>query len=91
VAGKWPSGSWATVKWLIGKEDAHIKGGQIIPDLGSARKVLNQLGSEPVHVQGDRFQAKPRPNVPEEAKPTPAQRRAWRENIKKAQAARRKK
>jgi hypothetical protein len=38
---------------------------------------------------GDRFQAKPRPNVPEEEKPTPAQRRAQRQNIKKAQAARR--
>jgi hypothetical protein len=42
-----------------------------------------------VHVVGDRFKAKDRPNVPERAKPTPAQKRARSRNIKKAQAARR--
>src|SRR4051794_22851382 len=26
VAGKRESGSWSTVKWLIGKEDAHVEG-----------------------------------------------------------------
>jgi hypothetical protein len=41
-------------------------------------------------VRGDRFKAAPRPNVPEEAKPTVAQRQARQRNIKKAQAARRK-
>jgi len=86
VAGKRSSGSWATVKWLIGKEDAHIKNGQLIPDTKGAKQVLKQLGSKPVHVRGDRFKAKPRPNVPERAKPTPAQRRAQQESIKKAQA-----
>jgi hypothetical protein len=39
--------------------------------------------------QGDVFEANPRPNIPEREKPTPAQRRARRTNIKKAQAARR--
>jgi hypothetical protein len=39
-------------------------------------------------VKGDIFEARPRPNVPEAAKPTPAQQKARRENIKKAQAAR---
>jgi hypothetical protein len=88
LAGKRSSGSWATVKWLIGKGDAHIRNGRLIPDTESAREVLEQLSSTPAHVRGDRFEAKPRPNVPERAKPTPAQRRARRENIKKAQAAR---
>src|SRR5262249_57147145 len=28
VAGKRGSGSWDTQKWLIGKEDAHVQGGE---------------------------------------------------------------
>lgn len=88
VAGKRSSGSWATAKWLIAKVDAHVRNGRLVPDTPAARKVLEGLGSKPVHVQGDRFKAKDRPNVPERTKPTPAQQRARRENIKKAQAAR---
>lgn len=91
VAGKRSSGSWATVKWLIGKEDAHVEDGKLVPDTQDAREVVKQLGSQPVHLSGDRFEAKPRRNVPEQAKPTAAQTRARRENIKKAQAARHKK
>jgi hypothetical protein len=53
--------------------------------------VLEQLGSDPEHKEGDIFNAKPRLNVPEAEKPTPAQRRAQKENIKKAQAAKKKK
>jgi len=49
---------------------------------------LADLGSEPHHVVGDVFEAKPRRNVPELEKPTPAQRRTRAANIKKAQAAR---
>jgi hypothetical protein len=89
VAGKRASGSWATVKWLIGKEDAHLRGDKLVPDTEDAKEVIEQLGSQPVHLSGDRFKAKPRPNIPESAKPTPAQQRAQRQNIKKAQAARR--
>jgi hypothetical protein len=89
VAGKRRSGSWDTVKWLISKHDAHIQGGELVADTPEARDVLAQLGSKPVHVEGDVFEAQPRPNVPEREKPTPAQRRAQRVNIKKAQAARR--
>jgi len=88
VAGKRQSGSWDTVKWLISKEDAHVEGGKLVPDTEDARDLLAKLGSEPVHVRGDVFQAKPRRNVPEREKPTPAQRRARLANIKKAQAAR---
>ncbi len=90
VAGKRGSGSWDDQKWLISKNEAHIENDKLVPDTKEAREVLKALGSEPRHIRGDRFTAKPRPNVPEKEKPTPAQKRAQRENIKKAQAARRK-
>lgn len=91
VAGKRSSGSWATVKWLIGKEDAHVEDGKLVGDTRDAKDLLKKLGSEPVRKNGDRFEAKPRRNVPEREKPTAAQTRARRQNIKKAQTARRKK
>lgn len=91
VAGKRESGSWATVKWLIGKEDAHVEDGKLVADTKDAKDLIKKLGSQPVHMSGDRFEAKPRRNVPERSKPTPAQTRARRQNIKKAQAARHKK
>ena len=89
LAGKRQSGSWDTQAWLIGKSDAHVENGKLIPDTEDARKVLGQLGSAPEHVEGDIFNAKPRPNVPEAKKPTSAQTKARRENIRKAQAAKR--
>lgn len=88
VAGKRASGSWSTVKWLIGKAHAHREGDRLVADSEDARKLLRTLGAEPMHVRGDRFAAKDRPNVPERKKPTPAQKRARRSNIKKAQAGR---
>lgn len=88
VAGKRESGSWDTVKWLISKEDAHIERNRLVPDSEEARKLLNKLGSVPVHVKGDMFKARDRPNVPERDKPTTAQRKARATNIRKAQAAR---
>jgi hypothetical protein len=81
VAGRRSSGSWATTKWLIGKEDAHVEDGQLVGDTKDAKDLLRKLGSKPVQVRGDRF----------EAKPTAAQKRARSQNIKKAQATRRKK
>lgn len=90
VAGKRASGSWATAAWLIGKEDAHVSGRKLVADSSDAKKLLKKLGSEPVRRSGDRFQAKDRPNVPERAKPTAAQKRARTKNIKKAQSAWRK-
>jgi hypothetical protein len=87
VAGRRKNGSWDTQKWLIGKSEAHRVGKKLAPDTAAARKVLKQLGSVPRHLGGDRFMAKPRRNIPERAKPTPAMRRAQRANIKKAQAA----
>ena len=88
VAGKRESGSWATTKWLISKEDAHVEDDKLVGDTKDAQDLLKKLGSAPVHVSGDRFEAKARRNVPEGSKPTAAQTRARRQNIKKAQAAR---
>ena len=90
VAGRRANGSWDTQKWLIGKAEAHRVGKQLVADSLAAEKVLAQLGSLPRHLGGDRFIAKPRRNIPEAEKPTPAMRRAQLANIKKAQAAVRK-
>ena len=87
VAGKNPSGSWDDQTWLVSKQHAHVEGRTLILDTTGVREVLEALGSKPVHVSGDRFRAKPRPNVPEASKPTSAQRRARGGNIKQAQAA----
>ena len=88
VSGKRASGSWATVKWLIGKEDAHVEDGKLIGDTKDAKDLLKKLRTRPVKIRGDRFEAKPRRNVPERSKPTAAQTRARRQNVKKAQSAR---
>lgn len=88
LAGKRSSGSWDTQVWLISKDDAHLEGEALIADTDDARKVIEALGTKPKHVKGDTFEAKDRPNVPENNKPTEAQKRARPENIKQAQQAR---
>jgi hypothetical protein len=88
VSGKRASGSWATVKWLIGKEDAHVEDGKLVGDTKDAKDLIRKLRSRPVHIRGDRFESKPRRNVAERSKPTTAQQRARKQNIKKAQAGR---
>ena len=87
VAGKRESGSWTTVKWLIDKNDAHVEGDSLVGDTAEAKDLIKKLRSKPVHKKGDVFEATPRRNVPERSKPTAAQTRARRQNIKKAQAA----
>jgi hypothetical protein len=87
LAGQRTNGTWDTQKWLIEKTDAHVENGRLVPDSAAARKVLTSLGSNAIRVSGDRFRAKPRRNIPETEKPTPAMRRARMKNIKKAQAA----
>lgn len=89
LAGKRSSGSWDTQVWLVSKEDAHVEGEKLVPDTQDARKLIETLGTAPRHVNGDIFEAKDRPNVPERNKPTPAQKRARQGNIQKAQQARR--
>jgi hypothetical protein len=90
VAGKRETGSWATVKWLIGKQDAHVSDGTLVGDTKDAKDVIKKLGSRPMKKKGDIFEAKPRRNVSERSKPTSAQKRAQNQNIKKAQSARKK-
>ena len=88
LAGKRSSGSWDTATWLVSKDFAHKEGKKLVPDHPDAKSLFEDLGSTPMHVKGDVFKAKDRPNVPEKDKPTPAQKRARAANIKKAQAAR---
>jgi hypothetical protein len=89
LAGKRSSGSWDTQVWLISKNDAHIEGDTLVADTDDARSVIEALRSKPKHVKGDVFEAKDRPNIPENKKPTEAQQTARLENIKKAQQAQR--
>lgn len=88
LAGKRSSGYWATQAWLISKKDAHQEGKTLVPDTTDAEKIIRTLGSEPRQVKADIFKAKDRPNIPEADKPTPAQKKARIQNIRKAQAAR---
>jgi hypothetical protein len=88
LAGKRSSGSWATQAWLVNKHSAHLEGDMLVPDTKDTRDLFDKLGSKPTHLKGDIFKAKDRPNIPEKAKPTAAQKKARHENIEKAQAAR---
>ena len=88
VAGKRETGSWATVKWLIDKNDAHVEGDSLVGDTQEAKDLIKKLRTKPRHKKGDVFEALPRRNVPERSKPTAAQKRARSQNIKKAQSAR---
>ncbi len=89
LAGHRRSGSWDTVSWLIGKDKANVVKGHLKITGKKEQSVLKQIKGPIVHIKGDIFRAHPR-NVPEAKKPTPAMRRAQKTNIKKAQAARKK-
>lgn len=89
VAGKRAGGGWATVKWLVSKDDAHVEHGKLIGDTQEAKDLIKKLRSRPTQIRGDRFQAKPRRNSPERSKPTKAQTQARQRNIKKAQSTKR--
>ena len=91
LAGKRANGRWATVTWLIDKNEAHIQNGILIGDSPEAKEVLRKLRRKPRHVKGDVFKAGPTINVPERLKPTPAMKKARMKNIKKAREARWKK
>lgn len=91
VTGRRKTGSWATHTWLIAKGDVEVKNGIIVGKTKDVRDILSKLQSKPKLIKGDIFEAKPRRNVPEGEKPTPAMKRAQTKNIKKAQAARWKK
>lgn len=82
VAGQRKDGSWETVKWLVEKKDAHVENGYLVPDNEAAENLFKEFARKPRRTEGDRFDAK-------KVQPTPAQTRARKANIKKAQAARR--
>ena len=88
LAGKRSSGSWDTITWLVSKQDAHREGKTLVIDSLRVRTALKQIRGTITHKKGDVFSAKPRKNVSEKDKPTAAQRKAQKRNIKKAQAAR---
>ncbi len=90
VAGQRTSGTWDTAKWLVEKTQAHVEDGRLVPDSAEAKKLFVSFRSQPALVEGDRFRAKPKPDIPEDKKPTPAMRRAQLANIRKAQTAVRK-
>jgi hypothetical protein len=87
VAGRRATGSWDTAKWLIEKTHAHVENGRLVPDSVEAEHLFASLGSPPRHIEGDRFQAESRRDIPEKEKPTAAMRRTQLANIRKAQAA----
>ena len=89
LAGKRRNGTWDTQAWFIPKNQAHVSGGTLVGNNSKIKNILSKLGSKPRKVKADIFRAKPRRDIPESKKPTPAMRRAQRRNIKKAQAARR--
>ncbi len=60
VAGKREGGSWATVKWLISKQDAHVEGDRLVGDTSDAKDILKSLRSSATRKSGDRFEAKVR-------------------------------
>jgi len=68
LAGRRSSGSWDTQAWLIGKDDAHIENDTLVADTDETRRLIEALGSKPTHTEGDVFEAKDRPNVPERKK-----------------------
>lgn len=90
VAGQRSSGYWSTVKWLIDKDDAHVQDNKLVPDTKAAKDVIEQLGSEPVHMLGDLFKARPRPQMHEAVHPASTLTRSRRETVKKTQSTRRK-
>src|SRR5260221_13972184 len=53
VAGKRASGSWATVKWLIGKQDAHVRGEKLARETKDTQEVIKKLVSQPVNLSGE--------------------------------------
>lgn len=93
LAGRRSSGSWATVAWLVDKKNARVStsGELLITDPKERAALTKALRGKILKVKGDIFKAHPAKNVPEKAKPTPAMKRAQKANIKKAQAARKRK
>jgi len=95
VAGKKSSGTWETVKWLIAKQDAHVRGDKLVPDTKGAKDLIKELGVQPVHVSGDRFKARAKMTAARSntkaggrTKSTPAKAGASRKGARKTKSTR---
>jgi hypothetical protein len=88
VAGKKSTGTWETVKWLIGKEDAHVRGDKLVPDTKGAKDLIKELGAQPVHVSGDRFKARSNAKAGGRAKSASAKAGASRKSTRKTPTTR---
>lgn len=60
VGGQREDGVWETVKWLVGKELAHVENGRLVADHRDAKELFDRLDSAPKHIEGNRFEAKDR-------------------------------
>ena len=87
VAGRRKDGSWDTQKWLVAKALAHIERRRLVPDNEHARKVLAELGSKPVQIEGDRFKASSLRKGTESKKTAPAQHRIRKRGNSRAQTS----
>jgi hypothetical protein len=57
--GQRADGAWETVKWLVGKQLAHVeKDGTLVADHPDAKELFDQLSSPPKRIRGDRFEAR---------------------------------
>lgn len=60
LAGRRKSGKWDTAVWLVSKEDARISNGKLVITEPKVKEAIDKsIDGEPVHVEGDVFQAHP--------------------------------
>jgi hypothetical protein len=55
VMGKLTNGMWKTTKWLIHKDDAHLKNGKLIADNSKLKKVINILNKNMRKLDDENF------------------------------------
>ena len=63
LVGKRAGGRWATVTWLIDKNDAHMANKVLIADTEDAKEVLKKLRKKPIHIKGDVFKSSPKTSI----------------------------
>ena len=76
VVGQRADGVWDTVKWLIGKELAHVENDRLVADHEDAQNLFDRLRSEPKRIEGNRFEAKERDAGRRKNQPTEARKNA---------------
>lgn len=86
--GQRESGSWATVAWLVSKDDAHVSGRRLVADSRDAKQLFTKLGGDPVHQSGNRFVTPGRPELTGVTKPSKSQRIARSRRVQRSQRTR---